>query len=44
MTRLGSITDSTDVNLSKFLETVKDLEAWCAAVYVVPESWTQFTD
>ena len=44
MTRLGSITDSMDMNLSKFLETVKDLEARCAAVYVVPESWTQLSD
>ena len=33
---LGSITDSVDVNLSKFLEIVKAWkEAWCAA-----KSWT----
>ena len=41
---LDSITDSMDMNLSKFLETVKDLEAWCAAIHVVPKSWTQLSD
>ena len=33
-----SITDSTDMNLSKFQETVKDREAWRAAVPGVTES------
>ena len=28
------------VNLSKFQETVKDREAWCAAVHEVTKSWT----
>lgn len=28
---LDSVTDSTDVNLSKVWETVKDGGAWCAA-------------
>ena len=32
---LNNITDSTDVNLSKLQETVKDREAWCAAVHGV---------
>ena len=32
---LDSITDSTDMNLSKLWEIVEDRGAWCAAAYGV---------
>ena len=41
---LDSITDSVGVNLSKLCETVKDREAWYAAVHEVAKSWTQLRD
>ena len=37
---LYGITDSMDMNLGKFWETVRSREAWCAAVYGVSKSWT----
>ena len=37
---LGSITDSVGMNLSKLWETVKDREAWHAAVSGVSRSQT----
>ena len=41
---LDSITDSTDMNLSKLREMVKDREAWCAAVHGAAKSWTPLSD
>ena len=38
---LDSTTDSTDMNLNKLRETLKDRGAWWAAVYGVPQSQTQ---
>ena len=35
---------SVDMNLSKLRETVKDREAWCAAVNGVEKSQTQLSD
>ena len=41
---LDNITDSVDVILSKLQETVKDRDAWGAAVHGVTKSWTQLSD
>ena len=38
---LYSLSDSMDMNLSKFQEIVKDREAWHAAVHRVAKSQTQ---
>ena len=41
---LDSITNSMEMNLSKFLEIVEDRGAWCASVYRVTKSQTQLSN
>ena len=41
---LDSITDSRDMNLSKFQEIVKGREAWCAASHGIAKSQTPLSD
>ena len=41
---MDSISVSVDMSLSKLQETVKDREAWCAAVHGVTKSRTRLSD
>ena len=41
---LDSITDSTDMNLSKLQELVKDREAWHTAAHGVTKSQTRLSN
>ena len=41
---LDGITDSMDISLRKLRETVKDRDAWHAAVHRVTKSRTQLSD
>ena len=39
MRRLDGITDSTDMNLRKLWEIMKDREVWSASVHRVTKNW-----
>ena len=41
---LDSITNSMDLSFSKLRDTVKDREAWHAAVHEVAKSWTRLSN
>ena len=41
---MDGITDPIGMNLSKLWETVKDREAWHAAVHGVAKVWTRLID
>ena len=41
---LDSITNSMDMNMSKFQEMVENIGAWCAAAHGIEKSWTQLSD
>ena len=41
---LDRITYSTDVNLNKLWEIVKDRNAWCGTIHGTAKSWTQLSN
>ena len=41
---MDGITESMNMNLSKFQDLVKDREAWRAAVHGVTKNWTQLNN
>ena len=41
---MDDITDSMDMNWSKFWDILKDKEGWCIAVHGVTKSWTWLSD
>ena len=41
---LDGISNSMDTNLRRLQEMVKDMKAWCAAVYGISKSRTQLSD
>ena len=43
MRMLDSISNSTDINLSKLREMVKDRESWFATVHGFAKSWTRLS-